>query len=322
MDCLNRISILKNPKIWIVDKYYSGIERFGSYLGAIVPSFIAVIGFLSSYKSLTAIDKISTPNQVLTSQVSLLRLSLVFLFVYGSINFVLIWALQKNELRIKRLKKNNQIFNENIVHVLQRYRVKKEKLLERKESLDSEYIETTIKEILKGVNNTYIKQIHRKDVSITLKYLANGVLHPIRIGIAHETRDQDPEEWEKAYVYKCLVEDGKKITFIYIKNIKNITACEMKYVGRYVNEIKSRAERYNYNSFIAIPLRGGKINLANGNGYKIEQYEDLGFIGLDLREKYGFGNFSYHEYFFLKNIADLLAEPIKDLIKTHKPILS
>jgi hypothetical protein len=76
------------------------------------------------------------------------------------------------------------------------------------------------------------------------------------------------------------------------------------------DEIKARAKG-RYTSFIALPIRYGTCRIISPS--KFEPKPDLGLIGIDLMEPYGFGNLEENEIHILLCFADLISEPVNDL---------
>ncbi len=299
---MTKITIWRTPKIWFLDKYNAGTDRLGLYLAAIVPSVIITIGLLANVTTLYHFNKSQT-----------FILTLWLMFFYGLINIIMMWALQKNEVRLTRSRRTYNILNEKIITVIKDYRAQKKDLIKKGKQLDKDYIVSIIEKILTGVNDTYLKDVHRKNVAVTLKYLKDGKLIPIRVGgNSEERKSLMAESYDKAYVYNCINPIGKKLRFIYVKNLDNLDKYELSAIGIYKEEIKKRAGDY-YKSFIALPLRGGRIKMSGSNG--MSSVPNLGILGFDLKEKYGFGNFPEHEYHYLTSFASLLSEPVQDLIE-------
>lgn len=302
MEKMTKITILKTPKIWFLDKYNAGTNRMGLYLVAIIPSVIIMIGLLADLNILYELS---------TSQIFMLTLWLMFF--YGVLNVIMMWALQKNEVRLARSRRTYIILNEKIITVIKDYRAQKRDLAKRGKQLSEDFIVSIIEKILAGVNDTYLKDMHRKNVAVTLKYCKGGKLIPIRVGGNSEERKSiSAESDDKGYVFKCINHFGKSLRFIYVKNLDNLDKYELEAIGVYKKQIKERAGDY-YKSFISLPLRGGRIKVSASNG--MTSVPNLGIVGFDLKEKYGFGNFSEHEYHYLASFASLLSEPVQDLIE-------
>ena len=224
---MTKITIWSTPKIWFFDKYNAGTNRFGLYLAAIVPSVIIAIGLVADVTTLYDLDKSQT-----------FILTLWLMFFYGSLNIIMMWALQKNEVRLARSRRTYNILNEKIITVIKDYRAQKRDLIKKDKQLSEDLIVSIVEKILTGLNDTYLKDVHRKNVAVTLKYLKDGKLIPIRVGgNSEERKSLKAESVNEAYIYKCINHFGKRLRFIYVKNLDKLDKYELSVIGVYKNKI-------------------------------------------------------------------------------------
>lgn len=184
----------------------------------------------------------------------------------------------------------------------------------KKNSFDEDFIKRYIKIALQGTVDTYLSSLHRGEISIAVKYLKDQKLFPIRAGEGADIRSNKPEDIDEAFTYRCLAGFGTPLRYIYIQNLEKLNREELKVVGVYEQQIRSRAGE-NYQTFIAVPIRGAEIE---EDRFEVEVMRDLGLLGIDLERKFGFGNITNSEIYFLASLADLLSEPIVDLLLLRK----
>lgn len=166
--------------------------------------------------------------------------------------------------------------------------------------------------------------MHRNVVSACVKYEMNDKLYPIRVGNDKENRNKEPETSEDNLIYRCLKSSGQNKKYLYIKNIEKLDKSETNLLKsgenpeQTIGKFRDRAKN-KYTAFIDLPIRAG---IATGSSFTIER--DLGFIGFDLMEKYGFGNVEEPELHYLACFADIMSELILNLKNSNikKPIAS
>ena len=219
--------------------------------------------------------------------------------------------MQKVGVRLGRERTNYRILHKKVVEKIREYHALKKYYDRKNGKMDAEKIQQHIRDILTSFNDNYMKRLHGQEVSASIKYYKNEKLYPIRVGGDIARRSHQPEEVKKAYVYLALSEPGKKLTYIYVKDLGNLDKYESRVLGKYMADIQKRSQTY-YNTFIALPIRGGKLQEVSGD---FAILPDFGILGFDLKEKYGFGNFEPQELDFIACLADLLSEPLQDLIE-------
>jgi hypothetical protein len=304
------ISFFKNPWIWLEDKYKTGLNRKATYIIASLPALLLLaIGFLSDLFNLSGKNKLSIGSN---PEVFVLTIST---FVFALLCLIFVCVIQRMGVRLGTERQSASIIHKNVVEEIREYKAFKATKAKKKEQLKCGDIEKQIRNILISFNDNYMKQFHRRKVSAVIKYLKNEKLYPIRIGGDIVKRKTDPEDIDNSFVYKALNEPGKKLSYIYVKNLDNPDKYECAVLGRYKNEICGRAKG-KYNTFVALPIRAGRLE---GNSSEFTTRPDLGFLGFDLMEKYGFGNLYKYEIDFMACLVDLLSEPVQDLIMSkHK----
>lgn len=288
----------RKPLIWIKDKYKAGINQKDAYIIASIPGIFVILGFIANITSLI---------QVNPQKLTILLIWL--LFGYGLLNLIFITVIQRTGIRMKRDRRTFEIIHRDIAERLRDYFTEKRQIISSGKSIDEQMIVKHIERILNKVNDNYMKTVHRNKVSVSLKYLKKNKLFPIRIGNDAADRNPNPEHLKESYVYQILTRDGRKINYLYVKDINNPDKHECSALGEYKDELQTRAKT-KYNTFIALPIRAGKMKTKSD----FTTRADLGILGFDLKEKYGFGNFDEHEFHIMGCLVDLLSEPVQDLI--------
>lgn len=296
-----RINLFGHPVLWVKHNYLNGLEYGFLTFAAFGPAVIVIIGFIADLISI---------SDVMKDNITILLASM--LFVYGLINMVLIVGGNDLSRILKNEKSYYKVMHKNIVEYLRDYRVKRD----NSDNLDETYFIAALREILEAFNNNYMKKRYSLGVIGTIKYKKNNKLYPIRVGDNADYRASDPEGADESYVYKALNDFGSKLPYIYVKDINNPDECEAKAMGKLSEKIKGRAAD-NYKTFIAFPIRGGKIPFPKGA--EMDARQDLGVLGFDLKKAYEFGNFEEKELDYIACLVDSLAEIILDLIKSPAP---
>jgi hypothetical protein len=306
MKALVKIGIFSpNPWVWILDKWRTANNRKTIYIIGLLPSIIVVFSLYSDVKSLIGI-----------SDNKFLALTIILLFLYGLINLFLISILQRAQVRIDRIQETYAVLHKDIIHKFRDYICENEE-----KTMKPQEIENTIKNILKSFNDLHMKDKHRPESKVTLKYIYKDKLFPIReSNLAN--RSNDSEKIAKSYIYNYLNNDIQIKPFIYVMDLDDSESKECLSLGDYYHKIKSRAAN-NYSTFIALPIRTGEfIQISNET---IKTKENLGIIGFDMEEKYGFGTLFSHELEILGCFTDLLSIIVKDLqtsLKNNESIAS
>lgn len=188
-----------------------------------------------------------------------------------------------------------------------------EKRMRQCELTRSEIKQYIIK-ILELFNDNYMKKMHRPDVSAVLKYRNGDKLFPLRVGGDKADRNRQAEKVSESYVYQSLNMPGKMKPYIYVKDIERPDRYEKNILRPNIERVQERATG-KYNTFIAIPIRAGKlVNFST----EFDTQTDLGMIGFDLQEKFGFGNFEEQELHLIACFADLISEIVQDLINAKR----
>jgi hypothetical protein len=286
-------------KIWIKDKYKTALnQKQISYL-FLMPNLFLLFGFIADFFSLIKIK-----HDTLT------LLLLIFLFIYGIINLCLLFWFQRNRIRLERDRNTFRILHKNVVEQFREYLFKKTKCTKDKQPFTKIEIEKHIRGMLKGFYENFIKHYHGDNITVTLKYRKNDQLISLREGEYAPMRILAPEPLKVSYVYQSLSETGKKWSYIYVKNLDDPDKYETEILGQNLPDVKKRALD-NYKTFIALPIRAGKLEL---DSTEFITRPDLGIIGFDSLEEYKFGNFDPHELDIMACLADLLSELVQDLI--------
>lgn len=296
MDQRLNIQFMSTPIIWIIDKYKTGLNNPLTYIIAIIPGVLGVVGLIADVRTIFDISNNSFNAFLIISS---------FLFIYGIINIFIVVTNQRQNVRLKRHEANVHIIHKNVIEQIREYRAS------YKAGLKSHEIINWISRILKDFNTSYMKSNHNGSVAAAIKYVSKSKLHPIRDCENPETRTNTPEDISNSYIYNAINEAGKKMRFIYVKNIKKPDNYECLALGKYKDEVISRAKS-NYSTFIALPIRAGKLP-ASSDAFQVRA--DLGLLGFDLVEPYGFGNLYDHEVDLLGCFADIMSEPLEDLQK-------
>lgn len=225
--------------------------------------------------------------------------------------FITTFLVQRTNFRLSKTKQYYKVLHKEVIEPIREFYTKK-----REGNLNCVFIEDTIKNILKSFNDNYMKKAHREAVSVTIKFKINNELYPIRVGYDADDRNSHPENEQESFVYMSLCRTGKKKQVIYVKDIENTDSIENKMLGDNVEDIQARAKG-KYSTFIALPIRTGK-SITNDTNKKWEIKQDIGMLGFDMKEKYGFGNLYEHEIDIYGCVADLLADPLYDLIELKR----
>lgn len=292
------IYLWEAPSVWFNDKFRALTNKPEVYISSIIPGLFTIIGISGSFFGLLNL-----------SNYSIFRLLLWFLFVYGLINFFLIFTLQRNSIKLKRIQNVFEVIHKELIHKQRDYITRKNELISIGENFSSIQIENKIKDILNAFNKSFIKDFHGPRVVITLKYLLNSNLYPIRVP-NDDNRNTEPENIISSYIYKALKKSKQRIGFVYVKNLKKPDKNELLVLGNDMPEIQKRALNH-YSTFISLPIRSGEMSIDKS---KLKFSKDLGILGLDMNKRYAFGNLYPFEIQTLSILTDILAELVLDLI--------
>ncbi len=299
----SKIRFLKNPVIWFKDKWKTGFNHWELYFIASLPSIFLIIGLIANLVSLHAIK----PDQ-------LTLVLLWFLFIYGIINLIFLIIIQRTSVRLERERKTFNIIHKKVIEIFREYFTERTQFFKDGNPFTQDDIERNITKILEEFNNNFMSVYHRGEIAVTLKYKKGDFLYPIRVGKDAINRNMDCELINESYVYLALSETGKKLSYVYIKNLDKPDIYETEVLGKRIQDVKTRAKDH-YKTFIALPIRSGKLPYSK-HKKDFTSRPDLGMIGFDSMEKYGFGNLDKHEIDIFGCLADLLSEPVNDLIET------
>jgi hypothetical protein len=292
-------------KNWWVDKYNLGLTNKSTYIVAFIPSIPVVFGLIADVRTIfiSSVDR---------DEKHIIIILCFFLFIYGIINLVLIFLIQRTGIRLGREKRNYRVMHKDVVEKIRDYRAWKK----AGDAKPSE-IREKVREILLSFNDNYMRKMHREEVSATIKYnnIKENKLYPIRVGCDCNERNYGEENYNDSFVYRVLCEPGRKLRYLYVKDINNPDKYEYEVMGKYSNDILKRSKD-KYVTFIALPIRAGRI--VGDSSEDISVRSDLGILGFDLNDAYGFGNLEEHELEFISCFADMLSEPVQDLVDAQQ----
>jgi hypothetical protein len=296
------ISFIKHPFVWTRDKKDTVLNQKKVYSLAAIPSLLVAFGLIADIKGVMATEK----NVLIT-------LLIICLFIYGIINLYLITAAQRSIIRIDRQKSVALVMHRYVIHNIRDYLTYKNHKIDTKEPLTKEEIISYIRVLLESFYNQYLSINYREACTITLKFKQGDFVYSIvegKRGINAEAPQE--ESIEESWVYRALRKDGKIRSYIYVKNLENLDNKEKKMLSIFKSEIRERAKG-RYTTFIALPIRYGTCRIIRPS--KFEPKPDLGLIGIDLLEPYGFGNLEENEIHILLCFADLISELVNDIIE-------
>lgn len=297
MDHHRKISFFRTPFIWIKDKANTGFNNPSMYFIGFMPSIFAIIGLIADYVTIGKIQA-STINLMI----------LWFFFIYGLINLYLILVLQRNNIRLERTRKYFKLLHVNVISNFRSYIDEWDK----NQGMTCERKNEHLTGMLNIFNEKFIKDLHLASTVVTLKYLHDDKLYPVRVGDNVDNRNTTPENLNESYIYNALTKARKKLRYIYVKNIDNPDTLELQEIGPDLQNIQARATG-KYKTFIAVPIRSEALKLVSTSD--IEVKKELGLLGFDLQEKYGFGNLEQFELNLIYTVADLLSIIVGDIIK-------
>ena len=308
MEYHTKITLLNHPWIWTCDKYRTGFNAKGLYSIAFLPSILALIGFFVNICTFYKLEP------VVYSDVAVIFLG-SFLFVFGLINLVFLHLIAQAKVRLGRERDNYHVLHKDVIEKIRDYRAHRR--LEKTETeidgknLGANEIKKHISEILELFLKSYLYRMHPGEASAVIKYKHPGTdeLVPIRVGNDAKDRDTKPEKLDKSYIYQALTAPGKTLRYIYVKNLDSPDKYECRALGTYTEGVQGRAKSNGYPTFIALPIRSGRIKDS-----MLSAQNTLGMLGLDLKTKYGFGNFEEHEQEYLACFVDMMSELVQDLI--------
>ncbi len=289
-----------HPIIWLKIKYLDGLNKSDLALVSMFP-FLAIVGLLADLVSLKTI-----------TDENIAIVLAYMLFVYGLLNIWFVRALITTYSRVQNEKTFYKVLHKDIIEELRQYRAYRAYQNANDYQISLDTIKQTITKILTSFNNNYIKKKYSSAVIATVKYKLNNKLYPIRVGDDANRRDDSIEEEKNSYVYQALNEVGRILPYIYIKDLDKLDAYETGVMGRFTDKIKGRAGS-NYKTFIALPIRGGKWP-----EMEVDVRANLGILGFDMKEKYGFKNFEESELDYMACLADSLSELIEELISVSE----
>jgi len=300
-----RIKFTKHPLFWFRYNYLNGAELGISVLLALGPAILVAIGLLSD---LISIGSLIQDNIAIALS--------VMMFVYGIVNMVLVFAASAMSHTLKNEKGYYRVIHKNVIEFMRDYRAQRDYRRAAGLLVDESFFVDSLRSILDLFNNNYMKKRYSSGVVATIKYKMNDLLYPVRVGDDVDYRAEDPETTEQSYVYRALNDFGVKLPYLYVKDVDNPDEHEAKNMGKLSSDIKGRAGD-NYKTFIALPIRGGKMPFPKGANISARQ--DLGVLGFDLKNAYEFGNFEERELDFIACLADSLGEIILDRINFSSP---
>ena len=291
------IKFFRNPRMWVIDKFNTGMNKPGVYVLAFFPSILIAIGLIADVISIFDID---------IKQNNSMFIILLFLFVYGIINLFLIAFLQRYIVRLDRTREYFKKIHNDIILTTREYFIEKNNgsTISRDETIKY------LKDILTSFNNSFIKDIHGEKATITLKYINNNKLFPIRVGENIENRENNEEDVKKSYIFNALNNSNNKLRYIYIKDLAKPDIYERTAMGNEIELIQSRALN-KYKTFIAVPIRSGVIKKLTTNSVIIKK--NLGILGIDFEKKYKFGNFNKYELYIIECLTDSISLIVQDL---------
>lgn len=295
------ISFRKNPIIWMKDKARTVENKKLLYISGFFPSILAIIGFLVDANILWNIDKNS-----------LYQIIFVLFFIYGLLNLYFSTLLQRVNVKLSRLQNQFDFFHSQMIHCVRDYFTEKSMLEKKGVMMDTDKIETTIKQIIKTFNEQYMYEHHRRNTNVTLKYALNNKLHIIRCGNNINNRNLKTEPLTDSVIYHTLFNESEKLSYLYVKDISNPDSKELRALGPYA-KILQKKTLGNYKTVVAIPLNNAKIKTSVIDT-TIES--ELGYVSFDLDEKYGFGNLYQYEIDIICSFVDLLSIIIGDFVKS------
>jgi len=232
MEYHNKISFFKNPGVWIKNKYYTGLNQKEAYITAIIPGIIMIMGGIADTQTIFGYDHNFNENITIVTLVW-------FLFIFGTLNLVFVLIIQRTGLRLGRERINYRTMHKCVVERMREYRAERRNKLSQGQIMPKEDIERNIRELLESFNDNYMKPFYRQEVSVTVKYLINKELYPIRVGGDIAKRSFASEKIDISHVYKALSESGRKLRYIYVKNLDKPDFLELEVLGKYKNEIQN-----------------------------------------------------------------------------------
>jgi hypothetical protein len=297
----SHISGFKHPIIWFLDKYRTGLNRPGLIALGLVPVILGAISFIANLLTIGGIRPTPPVD-------SAMRCALWMIFILALLNLAFVALLQRNGIRLRREKENYATLHREVIEGVREYFAQKRYA---DDPLPKSEIVRHIKKLLDAFNTHYMRKMHRPKVSATLKYLDSGSnkLVPIRVGGDCAQRNQSPESVTDSHVYQSLCMPGKTKCYIYVMNIQKPTTIDIAALAPNLQEVQTRAQD-KYTTFLALPIRTGKNNAVSKD---FTSRTDLGMIGFDLKEPYGFGNVSEQEIHYIACFADLISELVVDL---------
>jgi len=294
MNKRKHVSLLSSPKAWWIEKNKTGFSGIALYFVAVIPGIMAFIGLAADIRTIFTIP---------VEQIKYYYACIMALFILGVVNVILVYNNNKHRMLLCSHEKNIHIIHKNIIEIFREYRTWSRC---GQSSID---IIDYLSKILNEFNTHYMTPNFGSNISASIKYLYKEKLYPIRICENPQSRKMDPEEVSKSFIYNSINEPGKKLSFIYVKDLSKPDDCECSVLGKCDNDIKARALSI-YATFIALPIRGGSLRV-NSSSFQIRA--DLGLIGFDMKEPNSFGNIYDHNIDVLGSFADMLSEPIEDL---------
>ena len=314
----NRITLWRHPCIWVLDKCATGVNAPKLYIVAFIPTIFMLIGFVANLWAIFQLEE-----QGVGSERAVIILGF-FLFVFGIINLAFLHLITQAKVRLGREGENYRILHRDIIEKIRDYRSGKR--LDRTESktTQEEAASPTAREIKREIHTilelflkSYLYRVHPWKSSAVIKYKdpKNDKLIPIRVGNDASNRNSEPEPLGESYIYQALTATGKKLQYIYVKNLDKPDNHECTTLGVHLEDVKKRAQG-KYSTFIALPIRSGESQDVSGQA--LTAHSSLGMLGIDLKREYGFGNFEEPEWEYLACFVDMMSELVQDLIDAEK----
>ena len=324
MDYHTPIKFSRHPWVWIQDKRETGINAKGLYVVALMPAILMLIGFVANVMAIFQLREYSVASETVVITLS------CFLFVFGLINLAFLHLMSKAKIRLEREYRHYHILHKDIIEKIRDYRthkrweekhgktllpddIKRDIQESKGKTLSPDDIKRDIQEILSKFNDNYMKKMHSPEVSAVIKYRHSDNLVPIRVGGDKNDRNNEPELLKESFIYQALNEYGKPMRYIYVKNLDDPDKYEYRALGKYIEDVKSRAGE-KYSTFIALQIRMGQRQPE----WKFKASRDLGMLGFDRKKKYGFGNFERHELEYIACFVDMMSELVQDLIEAEE----
>ena len=232
--------------------------------------------------------------------------TIVFIGVYGIINCVLVWKLEKTRSKQYIAIDATEALHKAIEKIRQ-YRTSK-----HDPTVTTSHASLLVQQIARAGEAFYeryvIHQYNRAGdpIRMTIKFLCGDKLRAVRIaGDDAPTPPHDYEYPTKSGVFQAL-SNTKQSGHIYVRDTQAFRDEERKLIGtNFEVAISQRAREKEYRTFIAIPVNTGNLREHEGNSIK----KTIGLVGLDLKSPNAFGkDLTELEKHALYAFADAISE--------------